>query len=109
MDYPFIDGDVFIAGGLTNWTYSAMNKMAYNYDSKSYEQTLLLKQGFYNYLYHFVPKGSSVGLTQPIEGSFSQTENDYLIFVYYRGTSDRHDRLVGFLHFNSLKPVREPH
>jgi hypothetical protein len=109
MEQPSLDGEVYVGGGLTDWSYTSMNKMSYNFTTKAYELTLLLKQGFYNYLYYLVPKGSSLGHAQPIEGSFSQTENDYSIFVYYRGVSERHDRLVGFLPFNSLKPFHDTH
>ena len=36
-----------------------------------------------------------------IEGTHYQTRNDYYIYVYYRGASDRYDRLVGFLKTSS--------
>jgi hypothetical protein len=35
------------------------------------------------------------------EGNHSETENDYLIFVYYRSQTDDFDRLVGYTVVNS--------
>jgi hypothetical protein len=42
-----------------------------------------------------VPKGSTRGLTAPIEGNHYQTVNEYLVYVYYRAPGDRYDRLLG--------------
>ena len=68
--------------------------MQFNNRTKSYEQTLLLKQGGYNYLYVLVPKESKTGSTQRIEGSFWQTENEYAIYVYQRAFGQRYDKLI---------------
>ena len=59
------------------------------------KKAVLLKQGSYNYQYLFVPTGSSVGQTGPIEGNYYQTQNEYSIYVYYRPMGARYDRLIG--------------
>ena len=100
--YP--DGDVYVMGGLTDWQVNDKNKMIYNPENHRYELTLLLKQGFYNYQYLFVRHGETKGELQKIEGTFGQTENDYLILVYYRRTGDYYDHLIGVSIANSLKP-----
>ena len=34
--------------------------------------------------------------TMPTEGDFYQTENSYQALIYYKGTGERTDRLVGY-------------
>jgi hypothetical protein len=104
MPTPMLDGDIYVLGALTNWETQPSNLMRYNFDTMQYELTLLLKQGFYNYQYLFVPKNETKGSLEFIEGSYSIAENDYQIFVYFRGPSDYYDRLVGTQIVNSLKP-----
>jgi hypothetical protein len=36
------------------------------------------------------------------EGNYWDTENDYMILVYYRALAGRADELVGITHVNSL-------
>ncbi|MBT7463619.1 MAG: DUF5103 domain-containing protein, partial [Bacteroidetes bacterium] len=72
-----------------------------NYDSKSYEISTLLKQGYYNYQYRFKPERAPVDPSF-FEGAFFETENDYLIFVYYQDFSLRYQQLVGFEIFNTI-------
>jgi hypothetical protein len=75
--------------------------MTWNFDTSAYELTLLLKQGYYNYIYVYVPNGSHVADHKNLEGSHWQTENDYQIFVYFREMGSRYDRLVGYRQLNS--------
>ncbi len=104
---PFInpaeDGDFYVMGALTNSTYSAQNRMSYNSESRSYELNMFLKQGYYNYRYEFLKNGKSAGDASVVEGNYYETENDYLILVYHRGSSSRFDRLIGYQIANSLK------
>jgi hypothetical protein len=54
-------------------------------------------------VYAFVPfKNSAIDDTL-LEGSFSDTENDYLVYVYHRERLSRYDRLVGVTIVNSLR------
>ena len=72
--------------------------MHYNEQDGVYEAAVLLKQGYYSYQY-VVAKTD--GTTAPVstEGSFYQTENKYQALLYYRGTGERTDRLVGYQHY----------
>jgi hypothetical protein len=92
-------GEVFINGDLVNNNFSEENKMTYNLLEHTYDITLFLKQGTYNYQYLFVPYGEKQGYTHHIEGNFHQTENSYSIYVYHRDFDDRYDKLIGFLEF----------
>ncbi len=103
VDAPYIDGDVYVTGGLSDWQLKQSNKMEYNFNSKMYELTLLLKQGFYNYQYHFLENTYTKAEVERFEGNFGQTENDYIIYVYYCGIGDNYERLIGVNITNSLK------
>lgn len=106
MDAPFLDGDVYVMGELADWRFDKTNKMHYNLATKCYELTLLLKQGFYNYQYAVLPRnGQKADLTYT-EGNHSVTDNEYQVFVYFRGPSDYYDRLVGYTTFNAKNGIK---
>ena len=96
-----LGGSVNVFGALTGWNANKSNEMTWNFNTSAYELTLLLKQGYYNYQYVYVPQGALSADHVNIEGSFWETENDYLLFVYYSDFAARYDRLVGFRLFNS--------
>ncbi|WP_340112822.1 DUF5103 domain-containing protein [Maribellus mangrovi] len=103
VESPLLGGSVNVFGALTQWNANRGNEMTYNFDKGEYELTLLLKQGYYNYIYVYVPQGSRTADHTNIEGSFWETENDYQIFVYYRDLAARYDRLVGYRLLNSIE------
>lgn len=90
-----INADIFIDGNFTYRRFDPESMMIYNKETGTYEKTLLLKQGAYNYQYLMVPSGSMKGKTSIVEGNFHQTINEYLILAYHRPTGSRYDRLVG--------------
>ena len=103
LDYniPEQYGNFYIIGALTDWNYTADNRMKYSFRDKEYYLTLLLKQGYYNYMYVFLEDGESKGKTFRTEGNHSETENDYTIYVYHRKPGNLYDSLIGVLHLNS--------
>lgn len=92
---PVTDGDVYINGAWTNDQFLPRYKMAYNDEARCYEASILLKQGYYSYQYLLL-KGDGAAVPFPTEGNFFQTENSYQALVYYKGTGQRTDRLVGY-------------
>jgi hypothetical protein len=97
---PF-NSDIYIYGSLTNWNRDESCRMIYNSPKQVYEKRLLLKQGYYNYAYaEFNNSSGSLSLNFT-EGNHAETENDYLIFVYYSDITSDMDRLVGFTVINS--------
>jgi hypothetical protein len=88
-------GSLYVAGAFTDWSYGPLNRMSYNLSRGWYEATLLLKQGWYNYEFVFVPKGSDKPGEAHFEGNHYETENDYLILTYFRDPAQRYDRLTG--------------
>lgn len=101
LESILLGGTVNVFGELNNWNANKSNEMTWNFDTSAYELTMLLKQGYYNYYYVYVPDGSQVADHANIEGSFWQTKNEYQIFVYYTEMGSRYDRLVGYRQLNS--------
>ncbi len=99
---PLVHGKLYLFGALTNWELGTKNELQYNFEKKIYEIDLLLKQGYYNYHYAFVPEGSKTGDLSYIEGNHYETENDYIILVYHRPVNSRYDRIIAYQIVNSL-------
>lgn len=97
MQYPYMNGNIYVVGDLTQWKLDDNSRMEYNVDMKAYTKRMHLKQGYYAYQLLFVPVGEKVGQTSVLEGDFYETTNNYYIFVYYRAPSDRYDRLVAYV------------
>jgi hypothetical protein len=97
-----VGGSVNVFGALTGWNANKSNEMKYNFQRSGYELTLLLKHGYYNYQYVYVPQGAQKADATNLEGSHYETENDYQILAYYRDLAGRYDQLVGFVNLNSL-------
>ncbi len=95
-------GNMYVSGALNNWALNKNNLMTYNTERREYECTMLLKQGWYNYEYAFLRDGESDGTTSLFEGSHYETENDYIVLIYYRNPQGRYDRLVGTVVTNTL-------
>ncbi len=92
------DYNIFVDGDLTDRRISAESMMTYDHEDGAYRAALLLKQGAYSYQYIAVPKSTishPVGLTGPVEGNYFETQNNYLIKVFYRAPGERFDRLAG--------------
>ena len=96
MRYPFMNGNIYVVGDLTQWHLDERSRMEYNLDHKAYELRLMLKQGYYAYQLLFVPVGEHEGLTSTLEGDHYETPNRYSVFVYYRAPNDRYDRLAAY-------------
>jgi len=96
-------GGIHVYGELTNWTCNEESKMQWNPEQKHYELILLLKQGYYNYQYAYLPpNGTNPDLVE-FEGSHFDTENDYHIFVYHTAPRSRYHRLISYRVVNSRK------
>lgn len=88
--------EVYVSGQWTSLGLAPQYKMHYNHADVCYEANILMKCGYYNYLYLCADKSDpQVGSTMPIEGNYFQTENEYDILVYYRPTGSRYWQLVG--------------
>lgn len=98
---PFEGNQVYIFGELTNYARDTSGLMHFNTETGAYEKTLLLKQGYYNYLYATKRiDGGPLDFSQT-EGSFWSTENNYTVLVYFRPFGARADECIGITHLNS--------
>ena len=86
---------IYINGFFTNDHFIPQYEMQWNKANQQYECNLLLKQGYYSYQYLMMTHDGKL-TPVPSEGNFFQTENTYQALVYFRGNSDRTDRLVGY-------------
>ena len=96
-------GKMYVSGALNNWNFDNNNLMTYNASAQQYECVMRLKQGYYNFEYAFLKDNSTDGSVSVFEGNHYQTENDYIVLVYYRNPQDRYDRLIGINIANSIK------
>jgi hypothetical protein len=96
-----VGGSVNVFGALTGWNANKTNEMKWNFELGGYELTMMLKHGYYNYQYVYVPQGSKKADSSNLEGSHFETENEYEIYAYYHDLSRHYDRLVGFTTVNS--------
>ncbi len=101
-DFPVKDGEVYVYGALSDWNCNNSNRMTYNKLTSAYECTMLLKQGWYNYIYAVTDKNGKLLIEQPFESNHFETENDYLILVYLSEPMNRYDRLIGTKVTNTL-------
>lgn len=102
FDAPIADGNLYVFGKLTNGQFTKENRMIYNYKLKAYQLRLMLKQGYYNYEYVLLKDGENKADATYVEGSHYETENDYLILIYYHAFTSDFDRLVGYSVVNSV-------
>jgi hypothetical protein len=89
------DAGVHVFGELTNWAFGEISEMEYDFNRKCYSKMLFLKQGFYDYEFVVQNKRNGTVDITYFEGNHQLTKNNYSIYVYYRGNSDNHDRLIG--------------
>ncbi|MBS9525113.1 DUF5103 domain-containing protein [Litoribacter ruber] len=90
-----------ILGALSNWGQEPEAQMELNTKTNTYQATLLLKQGWYDYQYG-IPTGKGYDM-ESIEGNHFQTENEYEVFIYYRDMGSRYDELIGYTVVNPNK------
>ena len=93
------EGDVYVNGAFCDWRPTPETKMEYDFDRKAYRKKVLLKQGYYNYQYVVLKPNNEID-ESIIEGSYWETDNEYLIIVYHREIGLRYDRVVGLSQIN---------
>lgn len=94
MPYKLQERDVYIFGDLSDGRMLETHKMVWDNDESAYKATLLLKQGYYDFLYLVE------GATADIEGDHFATNNLYSVIAYY-ADFDGYDRVIGFTQWHS--------
>jgi len=100
---PYEGADVYVLGAFNDFRCSPETRMEYSEATHSYGLTLSLKQGFYNYKYTLLDRGGQRPDWTETEGNWYETENDYLVLVYYRPLGERYDRIVGAYQFKAFQ------
>ncbi|RLD38052.1 MAG: DUF5103 domain-containing protein [Bacteroidetes bacterium] len=93
--HPLVTGNMYVFGALTDWNFTDEAMMTYDYENNIYEASLYLKQGYYNYAYVFLEDGTEAGDITLIEGNHWDTNNEYIILVYFREPGTYYDQMVG--------------
>lgn len=101
---PYPGQDIFLFGQLTDYNLDDTAKMKYNAEKGVYESTLFLKQGYYDYMYVTIDQDDRKRIPSfnETEGNLWETENEYMILVYYRPLAGRVDELIGLTRLSSL-------
>jgi hypothetical protein len=93
---PELEVPVYIYGQLSNWKLDPEFELTYDYNKQAYTRKVLLKQGYYNYI--FAHPNENGGVSSALtEGTHWQTKNDYTLIMYNRGMGLRYDRIIGYL------------
>lgn len=100
-----LDKDIYITGMFNNYSLSPEYKMDYNPEKGIYEKAVMIKQGFTNFQYTIADKKGTIDYENAIDGNFYQTENEYIILVYYRESTDRYQKVIGKGNANSLNII----
>jgi len=85
--------EVYVYGKFSNYELREEYKLTYDEKDGLFKGKVLLKQGFYNY--KFATKAGNIVDFNEISGNFQQTENTYLVLVYYRAPGTLYDEVVG--------------
>jgi hypothetical protein len=96
--------DVYMMGRFTGGGLNDSSRMVFNPEKGRYERAFFMKQGYYSYCYVTVDKSDPNMKPYFIqtEGNHLETENNYMILVYYRALGSRTDEIVGITRFNTL-------
>jgi len=97
---PFPSKQLYLAGAFTGYQLTDEWKMQFNPETRLYESTAFMKQGYYNYTYISVDENNPSQKVE-LEGNYWETENSYTILVYYKSFTDRNDLLIGVSSINS--------
>ena len=91
--HPLEGKDIYVLGQFNDYQANEESQMHYDPKSQKYFAKIFLKQGFYNY--KFATKAGNIVDFNEISGNFQQTENTYLVLVYYRAPGALYDEVVG--------------
>jgi hypothetical protein len=93
--HPVGFGEIYISGQLTNWQLDDQSKLIYDFENRGYAIEMLLKQGYYEYVYVYKDDKENSGSVSFIEGNHFETNNEYMIYVYYKAPGTTYYQLVG--------------
>ncbi|MCR4848309.1 MAG: DUF5103 domain-containing protein [Bacteroidales bacterium] len=99
--YPLDNTDLYVMGAANNWQFDERNLMHYDYQLGGYLCQMLLKQGYYNFLFVTADRDTGQVSTELTEGNLWDTNNLYKIYFYYFNATKGYDELIGYAFVNS--------
>lgn len=100
---PLGGGQLFVYGAYSGYQLTKEFRCAWDDSTHCYRARAMMKQGFADYCYAFLPDGSTVPDLTLVEGNHYDTENDYLVLVYLKDHVARADRLIASRVVNSRR------
>ena len=99
----FNNQDLVVFGELTNYGKDPSAVMEFNEEKGVYETDMFLKQGYYDYQYATkeIFNGKNRFVLSKTENDTWETENSYMVLVYYRSLGGRYDELFAVRQLNS--------
>jgi len=104
--YREFEDELYIIGAFSDWQAKEEYRLDYDSGRNLYLGSAYFKQGYYNYMFALKDKETGIVSMDAAEGSWFETENDYLIIVYYREFGGFYDRILAVQKFNSNAPNR---
>ena len=93
--------DLYIMGAINDWRFDESNKMQYDYRLRGYTCSMMLKQGYYNFMFVTVDRKTGEVFTDLTAGNFWETNNVYKLYFYYYNIVKGYDELIGYSTVNS--------
>lgn len=101
--YKKYERDLYIVGEFSDWQAREEYKLEYDPTNNLYLGQAYFKQGYYNYMFALLNEDGSLDISS-LEGSWYETENDYLVIVYFREFLGLYDRIFAVKKFNNNTP-----
>ena len=100
---PLLDKKVYLAGAITNNVLDKNAEMQFDVRQSVYQKKFLLKQGYYSYAYILRDREAPNFMDDFVEteGSYTETENNYIVLVYYHAPGTRNDQIIGFVNLST--------
>jgi len=98
---PLTHEDIYIMGALNDWCFNESNKMTYDYRLHGYTCSMMLKQGYYNFMFVTIDRANYEVTTDMTDGNFWETNNVYKLYYYYFNAIKGYDELIGYSTVNS--------
>ena len=95
-DSPLTHEDLYIMGALNDWRFDESNKMTYNYQLHGYTCSMVLKQGYYNFMFATVDRKTGIVATDLTAGNYWETNNVYKLYFYFYNANKGYDELIGY-------------
>ena len=98
---PLTHEDLYIMGALNDWCFNESNKMTYDYRLRGYTCSMVLKQGYYNFMFVTLDRQTHEISTDITAGNHWETNNVYKLYFYFYNMLKGYDELIGYSIVNS--------